>query len=129
MKRYVLLDRDGTLVRDTGHPHRPKDYEMLPGVGAALRRLTGAGFRLAACRCDDRVFDGRGAGTFWHGLTALAGAGWDRRLAGRFTLPQKLAARLGGALDRAVFATHWEQRLGRSGIIVATFVREEEPGP
>lgn len=47
MKRYVLLDRDGTLVRDTGHPHRPEDYELLPGVGAALRRLTGAGFRLA----------------------------------------------------------------------------------
>lgn len=47
MKRYVLLDRDGTLVRDTGYPHRPEDYELLPGVAAALRRLTEAGFRLA----------------------------------------------------------------------------------
>lgn len=47
MKRYVLLDRDGTLIRDTGYPHRPEDYELLPGVGAALRRLADAEFGLA----------------------------------------------------------------------------------
>ena len=47
MRRYALLDRDGTLVRDTGHPHRPEDYELLPGVPAALRRLADAGWRLA----------------------------------------------------------------------------------
>jgi D-glycero-D-manno-heptose 1,7-bisphosphate phosphatase len=45
--RYVLLDRDGTLVRDVGYPHRLADYELLPGVPAALRRLVDAGFRLA----------------------------------------------------------------------------------
>ena len=43
----MLLDRDGTLIRDTGHPHRPADYHPLPGVAPALRRLVGAGFRLA----------------------------------------------------------------------------------
>jgi D-glycero-D-manno-heptose 1,7-bisphosphate phosphatase len=47
VRRYVFLDRDGTLVRDVGHPHRLEDYELLDGVGAALRRLAGAGFRLA----------------------------------------------------------------------------------
>jgi D-glycero-D-manno-heptose 1,7-bisphosphate phosphatase len=47
VRRYVLLDRDGTLIRDTGHPHRPEDYEPLPGAAAALRRLQDAGFRLA----------------------------------------------------------------------------------
>jgi D-glycero-D-manno-heptose 1,7-bisphosphate phosphatase len=47
VSRFVFLDRDGTLVRDTGHPHRPEDYELLPGVPAALRRLRRAGFRLA----------------------------------------------------------------------------------
>jgi D-glycero-D-manno-heptose 1,7-bisphosphate phosphatase len=46
-RRYVFLDRDGTLIRDTGHPHRPEDYVPLPGVAAALGRLAGAGFRLA----------------------------------------------------------------------------------
>jgi len=43
----VFLDRDGTLVRDSGYPHRDEDYELLPGVAAALRRLREAGFRLA----------------------------------------------------------------------------------
>jgi histidinol-phosphate phosphatase family protein len=47
MKRFVLLDRDGTLVRDVGYPHKIEDYELLAGVGPALRRLADAGFRLA----------------------------------------------------------------------------------
>jgi histidinol-phosphate phosphatase family protein len=47
VSRFVFLDRDGTLVRDTGYPHRDADYELLPGVPAALRRLADAGFRLA----------------------------------------------------------------------------------
>ena len=47
MRRYALLDRDDTLVRDTGYPHTREDYELLPGVPAALRRLTEAGWRLA----------------------------------------------------------------------------------
>lgn len=45
--RFVFLDRDGTLVRDAGYPHRDADYELLPGVVAALARLRDAGFRLA----------------------------------------------------------------------------------
>jgi len=47
VSRFVFLDRDGTLVRDTRYPHRPEDYELLPGVGPALRRLSAAGYRLA----------------------------------------------------------------------------------
>ncbi len=43
----MFLDRDGTLVRDTGYPHRPEDYALLAGVPGALRRLGKAGFRLA----------------------------------------------------------------------------------
>jgi len=47
VKRYVLLDRDGTLVRNVGYPHRLEDYELLAGVGAALGRLAEAGYRFA----------------------------------------------------------------------------------
>jgi histidinol-phosphate phosphatase family protein len=47
VKRYVLLDRDGTLIRDAGYPHRLEDYEVLDGVAPALCRLADAGFRLA----------------------------------------------------------------------------------
>jgi histidinol-phosphate phosphatase family protein len=47
VRRFVFLDRDGTLVRDTGHPHRLEDYVLLPGVIPALRRLAEAGYCLA----------------------------------------------------------------------------------
>ena len=47
MKRFVFLDRDGTLVRDPGYTHRLEDYALLPGVVPALRRLAAAGFGLA----------------------------------------------------------------------------------
>ncbi|HEY1947627.1 MAG TPA: HAD-IIIA family hydrolase [Bryobacteraceae bacterium] len=40
----VLLDRDGTLVRDAGFD--PSKVGLLPGVGEALRELQAAGFRL-----------------------------------------------------------------------------------
>ena len=60
MSRYVLLDRDGTLIRDTGYPHRPEDYELLPGVAPALARLTATGFRLAIVTNQSGI----GRGTF-----------------------------------------------------------------
>ncbi len=46
-RRFVFLDRDGTLVRDHGYTHRIEDYALLPGVAPALRRLAAAGFGLA----------------------------------------------------------------------------------
>jgi D-glycero-D-manno-heptose 1,7-bisphosphate phosphatase len=47
MKRFVFLDRDGTLVRDVGYPHRLEDCVLLPGVVPGLQRLSSAGFHLA----------------------------------------------------------------------------------
>jgi D-glycero-D-manno-heptose 1,7-bisphosphate phosphatase len=46
-RRFVFLDRDGTLVRDTGYVHRVEDYALLPAVVPGLLRLRGAGFALA----------------------------------------------------------------------------------
>ena len=42
----VLLDRDGTLIRDVPFLHDPEKVEMLAGVGEALARLQAAGFAL-----------------------------------------------------------------------------------
>jgi D-glycero-D-manno-heptose 1,7-bisphosphate phosphatase len=42
----VFLDRDGTLHRDAEYMIRFEDFEPLPGVEEALRRLQGAGYRL-----------------------------------------------------------------------------------
>jgi D-glycero-D-manno-heptose 1,7-bisphosphate phosphatase len=47
VRSFVFLDRDGTLVRDVGHPHRLQDYELLPRVVEGLRALASQGFALA----------------------------------------------------------------------------------
>lgn len=39
----VFLDRDGTIIRDTGYVGRPEEVELLPGAAAAIRRLNDAG--------------------------------------------------------------------------------------
>ena len=42
----IFLDRDGTLNVERGYLRRPEELALLPGVGAALRSLRRAGFRL-----------------------------------------------------------------------------------
>ena len=39
----LFLDRDGTINRHIGYLDRPEQIELLPGVGAAIRRLNQAG--------------------------------------------------------------------------------------
>lgn len=43
----VLLDRDGTLIRDVPFLHDPARVELMPGVGEGLAALQAAGFALA----------------------------------------------------------------------------------
>jgi len=42
----VFLDRDGTLNVERHYLCRPDQFELFPGVGEALRRLTDVGLRL-----------------------------------------------------------------------------------
>ena len=42
----VFLDRDGTLNVERHYLSRAEEFQLLPGVGPALQRLRGAGFRL-----------------------------------------------------------------------------------
>ena len=46
MKRAVFLDRDGTLIVEKNYLHKPEDVEIFSGAGAALRRLSDAGYTL-----------------------------------------------------------------------------------
>jgi histidinol phosphatase-like enzyme len=39
LRPAVVLDRDGTLIEDRGHPANPADVEFLPGTIGALRQL------------------------------------------------------------------------------------------
>lgn len=59
MRPFVFLDRDGTLVRDSGYPHRLADYELLPGAVAGARALADAGFALAIATNQSGIGRGR----------------------------------------------------------------------
>lgn len=44
MRRAVFLDRDGTINVEKEYLHRIEDFEFIPGVPEAIRRLREAGF-------------------------------------------------------------------------------------
>jgi D-glycero-D-manno-heptose 1,7-bisphosphate phosphatase len=46
VNRAVFLDRDGTIIEDKDYLHLPEEVVIYPGVGAALKRLQDAGFKL-----------------------------------------------------------------------------------
>ena len=46
MKPAVFLDRDGTVIDEVGHLGEPDRVVVLPGVPAALRKLSEAGYAL-----------------------------------------------------------------------------------
>ena len=58
-RRYVLLDRDGTINVDRHYIADPALVELFPGVGAALRELRAAGFGLAAVTNQSGVARGK----------------------------------------------------------------------
>jgi histidinol-phosphate phosphatase family protein len=58
VKRAVFLDRDGTLNREVGYIGDPADLELVPGMPAALARLTAAGFALVVITNQSAI--GRG---------------------------------------------------------------------
>lgn len=45
-KRALFLDRDGTLIKDTGYLRDPNDVELLPGVVEVLREARARGYEL-----------------------------------------------------------------------------------
>lgn len=47
MKRFVLIDRDGTLNVEKHYLSDPDQLELYPGTGPALKRLQDAGFGIA----------------------------------------------------------------------------------
>jgi len=79
------------------------------------------GFEVRRIVCDDRLFDGRGKGTFrWRFLRA-AGVGFAADSARDLSLGQRAARAAGKLVDGVVFSTHWEAWLGRGGMLVAEF--------
>lgn len=44
MPSAVFLDRDGTIIEDTGYVHEPGKVKLLPGAGEAIRNLNEGGY-------------------------------------------------------------------------------------
>ena len=72
---------------------------------------------------DDRFWDGRGTGMFYHEIGAFFGVNWNLVSLNRLNLLQKVVVRIGSIIDKIVFHYHWEARLKRSGIVI--FVLEK----
>ncbi len=65
-RRFVFLDRDGTIIEDRHYISRPDDVCLFPGAAAALRELQNLGFGLAV------VTNQAGVGRGYFGLDALS---------------------------------------------------------
>lgn len=67
-RRFVLLDRDGTLIAERNYLARVEDVELLPGAAQGLRLLHQAGLGLAVLTNQS----GLGRGYFdWPALNAV----------------------------------------------------------
>ncbi len=57
-RRFVILDRDGTIIEESSYLSDPEQVRLLPGVGRALRELKEMGFGLVVITNQSGV--GRG---------------------------------------------------------------------
>lgn len=57
-RRFILLDRDGTIIREKHYLSSPAEVELLSGAGLGLRRLQDAGYGLIVISNQSAV--GRG---------------------------------------------------------------------
>jgi D-glycero-D-manno-heptose 1,7-bisphosphate phosphatase len=57
-RRFVLLDRDGTINEEVDHLDRPDQVALIPGAAAAMRQLRSAGLGLVVLTNQANV--GRG---------------------------------------------------------------------
>ncbi|MDT8435116.1 MAG: phosphoribosylglycinamide formyltransferase [Gemmatimonadota bacterium] len=73
----AFLDRDGTLIRDTGYVGRPEDVELLPGAADAVRILNREGVPVVVVTNQSGI----GRGRFGPADFAAVQAELTRRLA------------------------------------------------
>ncbi|HET9249043.1 MAG TPA: HAD family hydrolase [Actinomycetota bacterium] len=67
-RRFVLLDRDGTINEEVGYVLRPDELRLIPGASDALRELRGLGLGLVVLTNQSPI--GRGTLTA-EGLDAI----------------------------------------------------------
>ena len=90
-RRYVLLDRDGTVIRDKHYLSDPEGVELLPGAAQGLKRMRDMGLGLVIVSNQSGV----GRGYFDHAAVKAC----NERLA-------ELLAAHGVALDGFYYCPH-----------------------
>jgi len=70
LRRAAFLDRDGVVNRDIGYLHRWEEFEFLPGVLAAMRRLHQAGYALVIVTNQSGIARGYYTEADYQALTA-----------------------------------------------------------
>jgi D-glycero-D-manno-heptose 1,7-bisphosphate phosphatase len=75
-RRFVLLDRDGTVIEDRDYLSDPGDVELIAGAAEALRDLSAAGFGLVIVSNQSGI----GRGYFDRATLKLIHAELTRRL-------------------------------------------------
>jgi D-glycero-D-manno-heptose 1,7-bisphosphate phosphatase len=93
----AFLDRDGTIIRDTGYLHDPAAVELLPGAAAAIRRFRDAGWAVVVVSNQSGIARGLYPEAAYHAVQA--------RLA-------ELLAAAGARMDAAYFCPHHPEITG-----------------
>ncbi|MBI1967314.1 MAG: HAD family hydrolase [Gemmatimonadetes bacterium] len=89
--RAVFLDRDGTLVEDSGFLHDPGKVRLLPGAAQAVARFNRGGFLVVTVSNQSGIARGHYSAADYHAV--------QRRLV-------ELLAAHGARLDGAYFCPH-----------------------
>jgi D-glycero-D-manno-heptose 1,7-bisphosphate phosphatase len=105
MKRYVILDRDGTIIEERHYLSDPDEVRLLPNATAGLRRMRDAGWGLLVVTNQSAV--GRGMFT-------------EARLAEIHARMEELLLAEGVRLDGIYYCPHMPEHLCRC--------RKPEPG-
>ncbi|RJQ23947.1 MAG: class I SAM-dependent methyltransferase [Nitrospiraceae bacterium] len=79
------------------------------------------GFKFRKILYDNSVFDGRGYGAFRILFWKLLNITWEDLYYKNINVFQHAVLKFGSLIDRIVFFTDWERRLGMSGMIIAEF--------
>lgn len=89
--RLVMVDRDGTLIRNVPFLHDPERVELLPGVGEGLARFEEHGFKVAI------VTNQQGIGLGYYGMDEFIAV--NQRML-------KEIYKAGGRISRIYFCPH-----------------------
>ena len=74
LRRFVLLDRDGTINVEVDHLDEPEQLVLIPGSAIAIRRLRAMGLGIVIVTNQAQV--GRGALAPGRGARTARGSPW-----------------------------------------------------